>query len=354
MEICEIEDSIYEGMERTSIKLLNESITRICNETTKYGKLLAVVDMQISLELLMKCYILKTYGFDEILTLKLRNLRLNNPIQYKELLLKNDIKTLGFNDIKKLLEQKSDVFAPIINKGCCPCFGLDYSYLEGEFDKFQSIRNRFVHIGTELSEEESKWIETDYFALVTMFISLLLREIDQLKNNPQYRPKVYGDYDNLWDTPVDIFRNHFTKSTLDALLNNKCFYSNLRDFASDAYEVESYTCTKCNKDALFLDVYDGFSKCVCCGDVVHAAYTDCQLCGHIHSVVFDKFNISCNNNIMPGFCYKCRKRMKIYQCPVCKNVYSYTSSKSIDDFLDECCKSNFKDRTIPSIDSKMV
>lgn len=358
-DILKIEDTMYNTLEKTSISLLDNSLLEMCNNTTNFGKLLATVNLQISLELLMKCYAIKLYGFEEVLTPKMKNLRINEPENYKSLLVENNIKTLGYNELVKLFERKRDVFAPIIRNGECPCFGVDFSYLEGEFDKFQAIRNKFVHIGAALSENDSKWIKIEYFSLVTIFISLLFREIDNLKDNSGYQPRIhdinsfYDEISNLYATPLDIFRRHLKGSTIDALISNEAFFTNLLDYASDAYsDSHCYTCYDCGKMSLFLNIFEGFSKCICCGSIFSAAYANCVLCGHSDSVIYDELNMDVNNYVMPGYCCNCKKHTKVYMCPTCGNVYPY--KKSISNYYSDCCERNFHDRFISIIDFDFI
>lgn len=346
------EEEVVVNLKKSGIYLLEKSINWFKNSEI-LEMLLSISNMQIAMELLLKAYICRTYGFENILTAKMCRLRDTNYTAYLKELKRGQIKTLGFEELKTLLNDKKDTFSPVIEDGRCPCFGIEYDYLEGNFAKFQSVRNAFLHLGIESSDVDARWLASDYFCMLIIFISLLLREIDmienQLNHGKSYIPSVYADDGdvNLWSTPMDILMRHLSEETILKLRNNRSFMDNLYDFALDAYDSNGYVCLKCGKEAVFLDIYDGFTKCVSCGECFMAAYADCAICNSKHTVIYDRFNIAINQNIMPGFCYQCRNHPKVYQCPICGCTYSYSHKSPPKSFLWECCEEHFHDRSLP-------
>ncbi|GKI14658.1 hypothetical protein CE91St44_11430 [Oscillospiraceae bacterium] len=346
------EEEIIVNLKKSGIYLLEKSISWF-EDSEILEILLSVTNIQIAMELLLKTYISRTYGFENILINKIRKLRDNNHTAYLKELKRGQAKTLGFEELKTFLKNKEDTFVPVIEKGSCPCFGIEYDYLEGSFARFQSVRNAFLHLGIESSDVDIKWLSTEFFCVLIVFISLLLREIDTIENRSvdgkTYIPSVYADVGdiNLWSTPMDILMRHLSQETILKLRNNRSFMDDLCDFAMDAYDSNSYVCLKCGKEALFLDVYDGFAKCISCGECFMATYADCAICNSNQTVIYDRLNIEINKNIMPGFCYQCRKHPKVYQCPTCGLTYTYSHKAIPKSFFCECCEEHFCDRSIP-------
>lgn len=343
------EEAVIDSMKSSGIYLLEKSIGGF-EDSSMRELLLSVSNMQVAMELLLKTYICRTYGFASILTLRVRRLREANHTAYLKELKGGQIKTLGFDELKAFLKESEDTFAPVIEKGSCPCFGIEYDYLEGSFARFQAARNAFFHLGIESSDVDAGWLSTDFFCLLIIFISLLLREIDASEYNSDgdspYRPSIEGDEMaiNLWSTPMDILGMHLSSETMRRLRDNRRFMADLCDFAMDAYDSDVYVCTSCGAEAMFLDVYDGFSKCVSCGECFTASYTDCAVCGSENSVIYDGLNIDINQNILPGYCCKCRKHPKVYRCPTCGLAYSYSHFGRPKSFFFDCCEEHFQDR----------
>ena len=344
--IFEAEKELCVNMQNSAVRLLEESILVMCTTTNDFNRLSSVVNLQTAMELLLKKYIQLSYGFQSILEQKSLKLRQSDPNSYLLLLNKGDLKTLGFEKIKKLLSNQKDAFAPIIENGQCPCLGIEYDYLEGLIEKFQSLRNRFMHLGIELNDQENKWISTDFFAMTIMFITLLLREIKKISTKPGSMGSIDTENTDLFDTPTDILRETLTAQTYGMLIANNSFYNSMWDLYSDAYDVNCYVCTKCGKESMFLNVHSHFSKCMCCGHVIYANYVDCNQCQTEGAVIYDHLNIEINRNVMPAYCYNCQQYLKVYQCPVCKQAYAYEKIDDIEERLYDCCMDNFRDREI--------
>ena len=128
------EEEVVVNLKKSGIYLLEKSINWFKNSEI-LEMLLSISNMQIAMELLLKAYICRTYGFENILTAKMCRLRDTNYTAYLKELKRGQIKTLGFEELKTLLNDKKDTFSPVIEDGRCPCFGIEYDYLEGNFAK---------------------------------------------------------------------------------------------------------------------------------------------------------------------------------------------------------------------------
>lgn len=341
------EELVMSNLCKNSIMILNTSIIRISsiNSDTDDEVILPIIDIQIAIELYIKYYICTQYGFDEILTTKYKSLRNNNPLQYLQELELLNIKTLGFNELKAFLERKKDKFSYVIKEGVTPFFWIEYDYLEGTFEKFQNIRNGFVHLGVELSESDKRWIKTEFFSVVILFFSMLFRETDATVSKIYSKSREYKF--QIYQTPVDILKNYLSKEAFDALLQNKAYEDTIIDMAIDVSKHgKCFKCDECGKNALAIDMEftDGVTKCFYCGNIFKVGYADCNNCGSQDTVIYDNLNLIVNRNIMPAYCFECQEHIKIYVCPICEKSYTYDEYSPIKNFKFNCCKENFIDR----------
>lgn len=351
--ISQLEESIKDNLEKNAKKILNISIIEINKTKEEYNNeiIIPILHLQTAIELLVKYYICNIYGFESILTCKYKKVKRDNVQQYINELEKNNIKTLGFNELKSFLEEKQDSFGYVIKEGKSPFFWIEYDYLEGIFDKFQQIRNGFVHLGINIDEGDKKWLESEFFTIIILFISIILREVDTFKEISKYNTnnpyKINLHNTNLFNTPIDILKKHLSSKAFNELLNNKCFESSIIDIAEDIGGNQgTYSCSECGKSTLVLNVdeSEGISKCFYCGDLFEAGYADCAICGDDNTVIYDYLNIKINGNVMQAYCYECKTNLKVYKCPTCECIYSYNGQHLIESFHFECCKENFKDR----------
>ena len=348
-----LEESIKNNMLENALMVLNTSILEINRVRHENNEIIMpILHMQISIELIIKNYIANAYGFESILTKKYKNIKNNSLQQYFKELQNNNITTLGFNDLKNFLEDNQDSFNYVIKDGISPFINFEYDFLEGTFDKFQKIRNNFVHLGVDLEKEDSRWLEVEFFTIVIFFISTILRELEHLKKLGKCSS--YLNNGDIFSTPMDVLKTHLSSKSFYELLKNKCFLDNLQDLVLDYGNC--YLCDKCKKEFLILDFpdSDGMSKCFCCGNLFYAGYTDCHVCKNNNSVVYDNLNIELNKNIMPGYCYNCYSKLKVYECPECNCSYSYSVGDTIKHYYSSCCKDNFVDRECVIINGRLI
>lgn len=348
-KIIEQEELIKRSMWKNAKMILDKSIIGM-NTTEAIADneiIIPILHLQIAIELFIKHYVCSVYGFEMILTKKYKKMRYEQAQQYIYDIENNEIKTLGFNDLKDFLAEKQDYFGYVIKEGKSYLFQNEYDYLEGVFDEFQQIRNSFVHLGTDLKEKEKKWLEDDFFTMIIYFISVVLRKEYYFKkehNIGEDEP----NYLYLFNTSIDILKKFISEEANKALLNNKCFEENICSLAEDISQIqESVTCRKCGKATLALDIKgtDGISKCLYCGDTFRSdVYADCNACGYDNTVIYDYLNIKINGNVMQAYCYRCETKLKVYECPICRDTYSYNNQHPIKLFNSKCCEENFVDR----------
>ncbi|HFE9700317.1 TPA: hypothetical protein ACGA34_000283 [Clostridium perfringens] len=342
------ENKLIINMRKNALRILNKSIIDIgSNKNQDDSIIFSAMCLQVVIELLIKNYVCRVYGFENILNSKYKKIRKNNIGQYFSELKNFNIKTLGFNELKNFLSEKDDYFAGVINNGKSYLYSLEiqYDYLIGLFNKFQNIRNNFLHLGIDLREEDINWIRDDFYVLIIYFISTIINKNKQVDIFNELRQK------DFYITSLDILISNLSNEAQLVLYNDKKFEAELGSIAEDLSNTnEVFKCSKCGKDTLALDIVDsgGQTKCLYCGLCLDAYYCKCVICND-DTIMYDELNMDNNNNVMPGYCYKCERKLKVYKCPVCGKVYSYNFQHPID-FNWECCKGNFVDRNIIGID----
>lgn len=341
------ENEISSNMEKNALLVLDSAIIEMSRIENDSLIIFPAMHLQIAVELFIKDYICRVYGFECILTSKFKKMRQKNIKQYLNELRYCTIKTLGFNELKDFLKEKKDYFGFVIKEGKSYLYNLEieYDYLEGLFDEFQNIRNNFLHLGIGLKEEDIRWIKSDFYTITIYFLSTIF---DRNKKVYNYEEVNYVDF---YITSIDILMSKLSNEARLALKDDKNFEGELESIAEDISETkETFRCTNCGKDTLALNIINsgGQTKCLYCGLCIDAYYCECAICKD-DTIIFDGLNIKPNNNIMPGYCYRCEKKLKVYKCPSCGNVYSYDSKHPID-FKLKCCESNFKDRQVCEVD----
>jgi len=339
------ENEICRNLGEKAIHLLNKTIIDISN-CSDDDLVYELVHIQIVIELMLKYYISVFYGFDNILNKKHKNIKDHDPVAYLNNLNCTTIHTLGYMELVVFLEEKKDFFGYVVKDGVIPFYVAEYDYLHDTFRKFQDIRNNYVHLGIDLGIIEHKWIRDEYYEVVLVFLSSIMRKIDERNGIDRL---ILFDNNDLDDTPVDVLKRCLTNAAFNSIRSKSYIIDRLVEIAEDASDMMgSYKCRGCSEETLVLNILDseGISKCFYCGDFFQAAYTHCAICNSTGTVTFDDLNIGCNGNVMSGYCYECETRVKVYKCPICGNIYTYSRDGVIEGYIDDCCLESFLDRDV--------
>lgn len=343
--INNLEKGVESAILRNAIMFLEKSILEIMpddiniNEDNKI--VFPIMHIQIAVELFLKYYVSRVYGFENILSKSQANKKNSNLEDYCNIINSSKIHTRGFSELIELLKSNKDQFAKIISKGTVVFFDLNISYFEDTFKNFQKIRNDAVHSACILTFDERKWIKSNFTVLVIFFIYTLLKRVKNFEYS--LNPNLNAEECTLDQTPIEIFQCYLSSETVEVLKNSTHYIAEIEDVAGDIGQC--YKCPECSKQALVLNAdEEGWSKCFFCGSLFKAEYTDCPLCKVEESVCYDHNNIKINGNCMPAYCNSCEERMNVYKCPECDNSYAYDIDHDISSFHSECCLENFKPR----------
>ncbi len=279
-------DIIINGLYKNASIFLNDAIVHLNKSADSYSdKLLAVIDIQIALELAIKVRIAQDYGITAILE------QIDSETSIDELIQKytsNALRAKEFEATKNFLKSQ---------KTYNQIFTDEYVYM----DRFQRYRNKLIHFNYNFSEAELIAIESDIIHIIVYIIhSLLSSDLSA----EEYREFIF-----------EIIKS----SEYSKLLRNPKFYNELKNLIVREYN-ESYYCPLCDRKLL-----TPIKKCLGClvdfGDEIAFGFVKCQYCGK-ETVVFDALNLP-DNKMLRGLCVNCGEDTFVYRCEVCGKVYNW-------------------------------
>ena len=276
---------IRKALTRNAAVFLNCAIQAINRGLHIYAnKVVAIVNLQMALELAMKAKIVENFGVTYIVS-NLDSGATDDDVKAKYE--SNSLKIKEFESLKNFLksEKMFDFEKP------------EYRYME----RFQIFRNKLVHFNYNFSQEENEQIEKDIFFVLVFLLGAIMS--DALKDD---KPTYMQEY-------IDMVQ-------YEKLMQNGSYVTALNAFIVETYG-ESFYCPACSKH--FLTPSKKCLGCLCDMSDESGAfgYIDCKFCGMKSSIIYDRLNIDFNRGMMRGLCIKCELDTIVYKCPKCENVY---------------------------------
>lgn len=271
---------------------LNDAIIHLNKGVDSYSDmLLAVVDIQMSLELAIKVKIARDYGIAAILEHADARMSTDELMQKYE---NNSLRVKEFESTKNFLKSKQDY-----NR----IFSKEYIYME----RFQKYRNKLVHFNYNFSDMECGAIESDIIHIIVYIIHALLSSDI---SDEEYRKFIF---------------ENIQSSEYSKLLENPKFYAELQNVILHEYG-ECYSCPICDQKLLIPEM-----KCLGCllkfRNRMAFGFVQCQYCGK-ETVIYDALNLP-ENKMLRGLCVNCGEDTIVYQCESCGNVYNFERFGSI-------------------------
>lgn len=284
------EELLYSKMRHNSLLFLEEGVLKLIHCTSdnlEDDLVLSCTNIQISLELAMRAYVLRMKNLDYILDRKQQEKLSDNEkvAYYKE----NKLKVIEFESLKNMLK------------------GKDFKIFQKEdfkiIDDFQIYRNKLAHFCCSLNEKELYDLSERLMYYVVHIVLFLL-------------------YDNYKDKkPADYFEDLLGYDFYRQLWNHRGFIRAVEQLAKERSKNVG-TCPICDRNAFAID--EGFCYfCNTCPEPEEWGRADCIACGGKGTVVYDKLNIHLdgNHHSMPGFCQHCESHPEIFECPICGQTH---------------------------------
>ena len=289
---CDTEFSTV--LSKNAIMFLDEAVGFI-NLGIKERKnmILAIVNIQLAVELSMKASIVDFYGIRKVLIdtqVKMTDLEI------EQLFRENKLKVREYDSLKNFLKAN--------NKD-----GERYNFEKTQYkymERFQNYRNQILHSSYFFSDKECEEMERDLLYVLMHIIGVLMSD----RMDDEYRKFVqeylnYREYSKLIENPI---YNH-----------------ELQVFLERDYD-KLYTCPHCGTKTVTPNRY--CARCLTNFNVSNEiyAFVKCGWCGE-EMVICDAANIENNNNMIRGLCLNCGEDTMVYKCP---NCHSFVNAELFD------------------------
>lgn len=284
--MTDFERNLYHTVVHNSLLFLEEGVKSLLDGGKKSdmdAMILACTNIQISLELAMRAYIIKNKGLEFIVDKKQKEENTDKEIE--KLYAENRLKVIEFDAMKNQLKGK---VASVFKKE-------DFLII----DDFQTYRNKLVHFCCPLKKDEMWKLRERLMYYVVRVVLCLLYDNYEEKKPAEYFEELLG-----WD----FYRT---------LINDRGYIRAIEQLAKEQSK-DVGLCPICGRIAYSID--DEF--CYFCNVQPHVdewGRTACIACGRKNSVIYDKMNIHLkgNHHSMPGLCQHCEAHPQIFECPIC-------------------------------------
>lgn len=263
-------EEICRQLLKNGIDFLNHSLKMVVDpKSDAVQAKLAVVNLQIALELLIKYRLAKDFGLQSICL--------------------TDLKTVP--DLSSAVAEgkvKTQTYE-LCRQGILKRLNLE-DYERDLLSQFQRHRNAIVHFSLNVQRDES----------IVACAHLVLKVIRRI----------------LESEPETWLKHYLDPTVYKALTDFKPYVD---EAVEDAHTIgeETKLCYECSKETLTL-LPNGDYYCFCCGThncSEHVPYADCPFCkGHM-CVAYDVLNP--DNGIFQGKCLRCDEMLLVAECTSC-------------------------------------
>lgn len=287
--MSKINEELSSRLKNTFRNYIRHAVEHALDEEESENDVLQViVNLQASLELLSKLYVLQCQGWQGIVSPKFHNK------SESELLIDIENGALKTTEYKK----NKDFIANEIYLN-----DDDKSLLDG----FHNRRNQIMHLGVINPPREVL-----YEAI--WFIVRIIHQLpwqDALPMNQQ-----------CMSNSLELLLG---KQLYKALLHKSCYVDEAVDRAYELYPRSVKLCLECGSESWVVNE-SGYRICLVCGfrgDENAFGFIDCPVCQSKGSLVYDPLNIEVNDRLN-GLCCACRKIVPVTKCTKCGNVHAYS------------------------------
>ncbi len=276
-----LSDILFEN----AVIFLNEAVSFMNKGIIeRKNMVLAIVNIQIAIELALKSSVTNFFGIRTVLIDKQAKL---SDEEIERLFEENKIKLKEYESLKNFTKSKSST-VELYN------FEQEqYKYME----RFQDYRNKILHCSYIFSDAECERMEKDIIYVLIHILGILMTD----RRDEAHR-KFVQEY---------LRNREYSK-----LLKNPIYNRELQRFLEKEFDV-LYICPFCDMRTLTPHKY--CARCLTNFDVSKEIYAFVK-CGYCQEkmIICDALNIETNGNVMKGVCLNCREDTTVYKCPICK------------------------------------
>lgn len=283
-----ITQELNERLKRTFKVYICHAIEHAISEEESENDILqTIINVQASLELLSKLYVLQFKGWRGIVDPKFHN---KTEAELLSDIEKGMIKTTQYSKNKEFISKEI-----ILDD-------TDMSLL----DNFQNYRNQVMHLGVTTPSRD---ILNEAIWVIVRIIHQL-RWQDTLPMSDQYM--------------ANSLKSLLGNTLYNNLINCSCYVGEAVDRAYTLYPDDIKLCIECGHESWVLDANED-RICLVCGyrsnnDVF--GFIDCPACRAEGQLIYDAYNIEFNE-CLDGKCSACKKISPVFQCSECENVFPY-------------------------------
>ncbi|MER0215869.1 MAG: hypothetical protein DU481_06680 [Nitrosomonas sp.] len=283
----DISTELKKRLQATSRQLLVHALEHaLTKEPTENDVIQTIVNLQASLELLSKLYVLRREGWKFVIDPKFHS---QKESELLAAISTGTIKTIPFWKSREL--------------------AAETLYLNDDdlqlLDNFQNRRNQIMHLGLTSPSHE----------ILNEAIWFLVRIVQQL-DWKEYLP-IHQQY--LSNSLMHVIGTKLFKK----LVTNTCYVNESIDRAYELYPDSVTYCFECGNETLVITDADDY-LCFVCGfqvDTDAMGLIDCPVCKATRSLAFDLLNIECNEKL-DGKCCRCKTFVSVSRCKTCETDYA--------------------------------
>lgn len=291
--MSEFEHDIYKSVVHNASLFLKEGIKILfCDNDFHKASIdadsfiLAVSHIQMAMELAAKSYIIYYKGLKSVVHSSQANL----PIE--------DLQKLYYDHRLKVQE-----FDAVVKQLNGSEFNLRLSKSKRKrIKEFQNYRNKLFHLTCNIEEHE----------LENMRDTLLMYSINTVMF------LLFDQYQN--ERPSDFMAQLTNWDYFHTLQHSKIYRDCMKEIAKESGDT-ILVCPLCENLAYSKEEEYCY---VCSFDGIHFGRTDCEECGGVKTVIFDRgAHFNGHPNLYQGFCQECETKNAIFECPRCGKAYHY-------------------------------
>lgn len=305
----DFERNLLHRLEHNASVFLKEGFSKVIDDESTNtdsfdydSMLIAVSEIQTSLEIALKAYLLSKKGIRYILDRKQQTLTDDQiEVEYS----KNNLKVLEFEGLKNQLKGLRDV-------------DFEKKVEFKQIEQYQLYRNRIMHFSLALDERDLSGMKDDLLYYVIHIVMYLL----------------YDHYKN--QKPNEFFEELLGYDFYDKLSKYPSFTKAMENMASRDGK-KAWLCPICSNWTFSPE--DRY--CYCCNYEAHEFFVhwyNCNQCGRKDSVIYD-FNAPYAKypHVYEGKCLACEEQQAIFECPQCGSRHHFFMNAGLFHCSEENC-----------------